>query len=129
MKLLKATFLLFIALLSTAVFAEQTPVISQQDLLALMADKNSGVVVLDVRTPAEFSQGHIQGAINISHDQIEENLTQIAAYKNQTVVVHCRSGRRAVSAENILKAEGFSQLRHLDGDMNGWQAASLPVVN
>ena len=49
-------------------------------------------------------------------------------FKDQTVVVHCRSGRRAVSAENDLRAAGFSDLRHLEGDMNSWQAADLPLT-
>lgn len=128
MKFIKSTLLLALSLCAFISFAEQTAKISQQDLLALMAKPASETVVLDVRTAEEFAQGHIKGAINISHDQIEKNLNKILAYKDQTVVVHCRSGRRAVSAENALRAAGFSDLRHLDGDMKGWQAADLPLV-
>ena len=128
MKFIKSTLLLLLSLCAFISFAEQTATISQQELLTLMATPASNTIVLDVRTPSEFAQGHIKGAINISHDQINDNLSKIIGYKNQTVVVHCRSGRRAVSAENTLRAAGFSDLRHLDGDMNGWQAADLPLI-
>jgi rhodanese-related sulfurtransferase len=127
-KFIKTTLILLLSLTSFISFAEQTITITQQDLLALMATPTSNTIILDVRTAKEFSQGHIKGAINISHDQIKTNLNKIIGYKNQTVVVHCRSGRRAVSAENALRAAGFSDLRHLDGDMNGWQAANLPLI-
>ena len=128
MKFINSTLLLLLSLCAFISFAEQTATISQQELLTLMATPVSNTIVLDVRTPSEFAQGHIKGAINISHDQINNNLSKIIGYKNQTVVVHCRSGRRAVSAENALRAAGFSDLRHLDGDMNGWQAADLPLI-
>lgn len=128
MKFIKSTLLLLLSLCAFISFAEQTATISQQELLTLMAIPASNTIVLDVRTPSEFAQGHIKGAINISHDQINDNLSKIIGYKNQTVVVHCRSGRRAVSAENALRAAGFSDLRHLEGDMNGWQAADLPLI-
>lgn len=128
MKFIKSTLLLLLSLCAFISFADQTATISQQELLTLMATPASNTIVLDVRTPSEFAQGHIKGAINISHDQINDNLSKIIGYKNQTVVVHCRSGRRAVSAENALRAAGFNDLRHLDGDMNGWQAADLPLI-
>lgn len=128
MTLIKSAFAILLSIFAFASLAEQTATISQQELLALMATPASNTVILDVRTAEEFAEGHIKGAINISHEQINENLAKILAYKDQTVVVHCRSGRRAVSAENDLRAAGFSDLRHLKGDMKGWQAADLPLV-
>lgn len=128
MNFIKSTCVILLSVISLLAFAEQTATISQQELLTLMATPASKTVVLDVRSAEEFAEGHIQGAINISHDQINDNLAKIIAFKDQTVVVHCRSGRRAVSAENDLRAAGFSDLRHLDGDIKGWQAADLPLV-
>ena len=128
MKLIKSTVIILLSLCSWFTFAEQTTIISQQALLTLMAAPANQPIVLDVRTAEEFSEGHIEGAINISHEQINANLSKIMAFKDQTVVVHCRSGRRAVSAENDLRAAGFSDLRPLEGDIKGWQAADLPLV-
>ena len=128
MKFIKSALVILLSVCAFLTFAEQTTTISQQALLTLMATPANKTVVLDVRTAEEFSEGHIAGAINISHEQINANLSKIIGLKDQTVVVHCRSGRRAISAENDLRAAGFSDLRHLEGDMNGWQSADLPLV-
>ena len=128
MKIIQSTLVILLSFFALCSFAQETTIISQQALLTLMAAPANKTIVLDVRTAEEFAEGHIAGAINISHEQINANLSQIMAYKDQTVVVHCRSGRRAMSAENDLRAAGFSDLRHLDGDMNGWQSADLPIV-
>ena len=128
MKFIKSALVILLSVCAFLTFAEQTATISQQALLSLMATPENKIVVLDVRTAEEFAEGHIAGAINISHEQINANLSKIIGLKDQTVVVHCRSGRRAISAENDLRAAGFSDLRHLDGDMIGWQSADLPLV-
>jgi len=117
------------AVISLTACAEKTTKISQQELLSLMAQANNqSFVVLDVRTTEEFDEGHIAGAVNVSHSVIEDNIAKLAGYKDKLVIVHCRSGRRAASAESDLLANGFKQLRHLEGDMNGWQEKKLPLV-
>lgn len=108
--------------------AGQTPIMSQQALIEAISQDKSTVVVLDVRSEAEFNKGHIKGAINVSHDTVEKNLTKLAPYKDKKVVVYCRSGRRAGIAEHILAENGFTNLYHLAGDMNAWVAAELPTV-
>lgn len=127
---INALLTLFIVLFSGQLLAADTMKISQQQLLSLLdAPSKQEVVVLDVRSKEEFAQGHIKGAINVSHDKISENLASLNQYKDKMLVVYCRSGRRAGIAEAILTNNGFSQLRHLDGDMNGWQKANLPTVS
>jgi len=117
------------AVISLTACAEKTTKISQQELLSLMAQANNqSFVVLDVRTAEEFDEEHIAGAVNVSHSEIEDNIAKLAGYKDKLVIVHCRSGRRAASAESDLLANGFKQLRHLEGDMNGWQEKKLPLV-
>ena len=121
-------FSAFFALLATAAFANAAQDISQQDLQKLMAsDQKTAVVLLDVRTPEEYAAGHVPGAINISHTKVKANLAKLLAHKNDTVVVYCRSGRRAGMAAEILAENGFTKVRHLSGDMNGWYKAKLPV--
>ncbi|MDG1750496.1 MAG: rhodanese-like domain-containing protein [Thalassotalea sp.] len=103
--------------------------ISQQQLLSLQhAAKAPEFIVLDVRSDEEFKAGHIKGALNISHDAIEQHLSTLSEYKDKTVIVHCRSGRRAQAAEAILQSNGFTQLKHLEGDYNAWVAADLPLI-
>jgi rhodanese-related sulfurtransferase len=121
--------ILFIGLIcSFFTFAQETAEISQQEVMSLIkASDAKPFVILDVRTAEEYNEGHIPGAINISHNEVANNIANLAQYKDKLVVVHCRSGRRAAYAENILAKAGFNHLKHLSGDMNGWQAANLPL--
>ena len=103
------------------------PRISQDDLLARLDRKDPDVVVLDVRTPAEFAAGHVPGARNLSHDQIEGRLAELDSLRGKDVVLYCRSGRRTALAEDMLRKAGFTRLLHLDGDWLAWEAAHRPV--
>ncbi|MGB1199508.1 MAG: rhodanese-like domain-containing protein [Thalassotalea sp.] len=124
------TLILSLILLSSAVMAAETPQLSQQQLLSMQSAKaTSAFVVLDVRSAEEYAQQHISGAINISHTDLADKLAILNQYKEATVVVYCRSGRRAAFAENILMSNGFNNVKHLTGDMNGWLAAELPTVS
>lgn len=119
---------LVFSLFSAVIFAGETPQISQQDLLTALKAPKHNIVVLDVRSVQEYENGHIVDAINVSHNTITENLNFLSQYKDKTVVVYCRSGRRAGVAEHILAENNFKDLRHLTGDMNGWLKAKLPVI-
>lgn len=85
-------------------------------------------LILDVRTPEEYAAGHVENAVNIPHDQLAERLPEIERYAQAPVVIYCRSGRRAGLAAEVLHEAGFTNLRHLTGDMEGWIAAGLPVA-
>ena len=122
--------LYIVALVTCSAVASDVPTVSQQQVLSLIqAPKAQDFVILDVRSAEEYSEQHIQGAMNISHDTISENIDALAQYKDKLVIVHCRSGRRAQVAEEALLAHGFSNVKHLDGDMKGWLKAELPTVN
>jgi len=123
------TFTLALSFFAATVFAGETPQISQQALLEALKAPSNDVVLLDVRSEEEYNHGHVAGAINISHKDIEEKIAELSQYKNNTVVVYCRSGRRAGIAENVLADNGFGKILHLTGDMNGWLEAKLPVVS
>lgn len=126
---IKNILTLAFSLLTAVAFAGETSKISQQELLTALKTPNNNIVLLDVRSADEYNQGHVAGAINVSHSVVEDNLKKLSQYKDSTVVVYCRSGRRAGIAENILAENGFKNLRHLTGDMNGWLEAKLPVVS
>jgi rhodanese-related sulfurtransferase len=84
--------------------------------------------LIDVRTPKEYQQGHIPGAINIPLSDIQSDASTLGLPKETNVVLYCRSGYRAGKAAKVLRREGFKQLQHLDGDMLGWQKAGRPVA-
>lgn len=102
--------------------------ISQTELMQRI-EANRAHLILDVRYPEEYKRGHIPGAINIPHDQINFRFAEIAGHSNRDVVLYCGSGVRVRIAANILHSAGFSKLLHLEGDMNSWlRNSSLPVV-
>jgi rhodanese-related sulfurtransferase len=85
------------------------------------------VVVVDVRTAAEFAAGHVPGARNIPHDQVAARLPELAGARDKTVVLYCRSGRRSALAAQTMREAGFSRLLQLEGDYPGWEAGGHPV--
>jgi len=101
--------------------------IPQAELMQRIKANQAGLI-LDVRSPEEYAEGHIPGAINIPHDQLGSRLAEIGAYKDKNIVLYCRSGRRVRIAAGILQAAGFRNLLHLAGDMGGWLLnGNLPV--
>ena len=107
--------------------AANAPLMGQAELLAKIDGKDPDLVVLDVRTPAEFAAGHVPGARNVSHDQLAAKLPELAGLKDKQIVLYCRSGRRTLLAEETLRNAGFKKLLHLEGDYLAWEAARRPV--
>jgi rhodanese-related sulfurtransferase len=119
--ILLVSFILF----SSLTFAKVEQ-ISQQALLINQMSATPHQII-DVRSPEEFAEGHVKGALNIPFNQIDKHQDLLNSLKDKTLVVYCRSGRRAGIFENALSKEGFNLL-HLTGDMNAWQAENLPTV-
>lgn len=76
--------------------------------------KAKGVWV-DVRTAEEFSQGHLQDAVNIPVERIAAEIKKISPDKNAPVNLYCRSGRRAQAALEVLKKEGYTNVTNHGG--------------
>ena len=89
---------------------------------------DQALVVLDVRTPAEFAEGHVPGAINIPNGELAARVAELADAKGRDIVVYCRSGIRAAQALDVLDKAGFKRLFHLQGDYNRWTEEQRPVV-
>ena len=107
--------------------AERAPTIAPSELLSKLDRNEPDVIVLDVRTAAEFAAGHVPGARNVSHDELPARLGELAALRDKQVVLYCRSGRRTEIAEDTLRKAGFTKLLHLEGDWLAWEAEKRPV--
>lgn len=88
----------------------------------------SSAVVLDVRTPAEFAQGHLPEAINIDVESPSFASEISTLDTGATYAIYCRSGNRSKTAMEQMKAAGFTNVTDLDGGIVAWQAQGLPVV-
>ena len=95
--------------------------------LANQLDNANAPVIVDVRSPGEYRNGHVPGAINIPHLQIGARLDELDAGKERGLVVYCEGGQRTEYAESVLRQAGFAKLYHLQGDMGAWRQSRLPV--
>lgn len=95
---------------------------------ATLLQQNSNARILDVRTPEEYRQGHINGAtlLNYKSKDFAEKLETLD--KGTTWIMHCRSGRRSAAAMELMKSSGFDSLVHMDGGFNSWENAGLEFI-
>ena len=110
--------------------AAETEIASRMEAGELLARIEEGTqpFILDVRTPEEYAAGHIEGAVNIPYTELEDRVSELGIELGEEMVVYCRSGRRAGIAEAALSELGYSNLRDLDGHINGWTEAGHPLV-
>ncbi len=92
-----------------------------------LVDTQEGIL-LDVRTPEEFNEAHIEGALNIDFhgENFKANLENLD--KEKTYKVYCRSGKRSASSAEIMKEVGFKKVINLSGGILGWQEKGFEVV-
>ena len=88
----------------------------------------TGVITLDVRTPGEFAEGHIEGArlIDFQSGNFENEIA--ALDKNATYAVYCRSGNRSGQAVKVMQEAGFTNVFNMNGGVIDWSNAGLPLV-
>ena len=80
-----------------------------------MMDSREDYIILDTRTQEEYQEGHIPGAIVISHDEIKQKAETILTDKDQLIFVYCRSGRRSKLASEDLVALGYTNIYEFGG--------------
>ena len=98
-----------------------------------------GGVLIDVREPAEYGTGHLQGAVNIprgvlefqvdAHPAVANVVDPALSHKDQPVTVICRTGGRAALSALALQQLGFADVRSIAGGTTAWIDAGLPLVN
>ena len=121
MKKIKSILMFFVLTFSMSFCSKNVDVISMQEFQNNILNDKS--IVLDVRTEEEYfgPLGHINGAILIPIDQLENRLSELEIYKNDTIYVVCRSGNRSNFGKDILNANNFKAI-NIDGGMLAWKA-------
>ncbi len=126
----RSAWLLALAVVFLLAACERTgssQTISQQELLESL-ESNPAPLILDVRTPREYQGGHIPGAVNLEYRQIPSRLADLAPAMEREIVVYCEVGPRAQAAQSMLLQAGFTNVRHLQGDMSAWRRGGLPTA-
>lgn len=117
---------LALALSATLATADEVKHVKSKEAAAIVA--KGDVVVLDVRTPDEFSEGHIDGAKNIDFlDDAKFKAEAAKLDKSKTYLVHCQAGGRSSKSLKVFQDLGIKNLIHLDDGFGGWKDADLPV--
>ena len=93
--------------------------LSADEAAQVLADKSASVQLIDVRTKAEFSRGHLQGAKLMPLAELGGGLKKLRPDK--PVLVYCASGSRSKRAAGMLVAQGFTDVRHMAGGIGRWQ--------
>ncbi len=94
---------------------------------ALQLINHKNALVLDVREKKEFDAGHILNAKLVPLLKLKESIGELERYRDQPIVVVCRSGQRSSTACALLGNRGFNQVYNLSGGILAWQKAELPV--
>ncbi len=107
---------------------KETNEVTVDEARAMIA-KDSTILVLDVRTPEEYTGklGHIDHAILIPVQELEKRVDELDEYKGKTILAVCRTGRRSGIATELLSKKGFDA-KNVEGGMVKWDEKEFPVV-
>ena len=96
--------------------------------------KNPKTLILDVREPAEWSEGHVPGALHVPRGMLEAkadleyaNREPALGDRSVPIIVHCASGARSAMAADVLQQMGFSDVKSMAGGIVAWKEQGLPI--
>lgn len=127
------------AAVQTEAEAEETPAgatatiaglttISAEQAAAITEDPPSGLVVLDVRTPEEYAEGHLADAVLVDFYDADFAEQLAALDPDVPYLMYCRSGNRSGQTLSVMQQLGFDSVAHVDGGILAWADAGLPVT-
>jgi adenylyltransferase/sulfurtransferase len=85
-------------------------------------------VLVDTREPAEWSQGHLEGATLVPPGVVQERIASVAPDRDRPVLLYCRSGVRSLRAARVLKSLGYAEPINVEGGIIAWEAAGYPTI-
>ena len=125
MKKILPIFLVALLLVGCAAPAEEITYrqVNMDEAITMM-EEGSGYIILDVRTPEEFAEKHIPGAINVANETIGTDEIPELPDKDQLILVYCRSGNRSKQASEKLAALGYTNIVEFGG-INDWPGETV----
>lgn len=101
--------------------------IAPRDAAAVLR-QDASALLLDCRTPEEFSAARIEGAVLIPMQEIERRLSEIEGHEDDTVIVHCHHGVRSLRVTAFLRQRGFERAVSMAGGIDRWSIEVDPSV-
>ncbi len=102
-----------------------TTAVAPNDAIRMM---NDGAVIVDLRAPNQYKDGHIAGARNVPSDQIADGAKALEKLRGKTLIMCCDTGTTAGAAVRTLTRAGFKNVFSLRGGLAAWRHENLPVV-
>lgn len=96
--------------------------------MATQLINRENAIILDVREDNEYREGHIINSLHIPVGYLRDRVKELEKYKDQPIIVGCRSGQRSSQACSILKKHGFDKVYNLNGGIMGWKNDNLPLT-
>ena len=96
--------------------------------IAVQMINHQQAVVFDVRTPVEFSAGHILGAEHLSAITLDKKMSHLQKYLKQPIIIATATGQDTAKMSGLLQAKGFLQIFLLRGGLQAWKSAGMPVI-
>lgn len=93
-----------------------------------LMNNHSDILVLDVRTPADYKNGHIKGAKNMPLSDLATSAEKLSEDKSRPILVYCNSGTTVTRAIKLLKKAGFENVNNLEGGVAAWKEANMPLL-
>ncbi|HTI16288.1 MAG TPA: rhodanese-like domain-containing protein [Trinickia sp.] len=85
-------------------------------------------VVVDLRPAAEYANGHLPAARHLDYPELQAKIGQVAKNKAHPVLLVCQNGLQSNKASRIIREAGYNEVHVLQGGLNAWQQAGMPVV-
>ncbi len=92
-------------------------------------NNNDDALIIDIRSVAEYKNGHIKGAKNIPLNEFASGIDGYSKFKDKPVLIYCNSGNTATRAIKLLKKAGFEKINNLEGGIAAWKEANMPLSN
>jgi rhodanese-related sulfurtransferase len=100
--------------------------VSAGEATQLINRRNAAVI--DLRSAEDFANGHLPSARNLQFSELAAKIAQSVKNKSNPVLLVCQTGQQSHKALRIVKDAGFAEVHVLDGGVNGWEKAGMPVV-
>lgn len=94
---------------------------------AVLLINHHDAIVIDIREKEAFVKGHIINAKNISQNELEKNDVPLEQYKSQPIILVCQAGMTSKTLAEKLRKKGYAEIKVLNGGMNAWRSANLPL--
>lgn len=125
MKLLSRLICVLVLCVAIPVLAAEKDVLSPKEAAKILGRPD--IVLVDVRTPGEFAEGHLKGAVNINFfgPRFEYDIQKLP--KDKTLLLYCKTGVRSARAAEMIREEGERKVFDLGGGIQAWRKAGMPV--